>query len=216
MGLIDLRHLPSRLIRVLKTGIRMRLYRAGTGRLGVEAFSFGLRRGFGYCGTLSFGRILDFACDRNRRVGPNQSKRSPKSAKGHILVSRTCTTLGSSPRGWAKAAFDSPPSTKTCLPNAAMACPLRPEGAGPIFWNIYHRRSKVPCRIPEIRLLGVLNGMCSLDILKAAKSPRSFPLTSLPPKMYIVSSTRAAACPSRGTGIYPMHCNSDQVLVWRS
>ena len=32
-----------------------------------------------------------------------------------------------------------PPSTKTREPIDAMACPERAVGAGPIFWNIYHR-----------------------------------------------------------------------------
>lgn len=32
-----------------------------------------------------------------------------------------------------------PPRTNTREPIDAMACPERADGAGPIFWNIYHR-----------------------------------------------------------------------------
>jgi hypothetical protein len=51
----------------------------------------------------------------------------------HAPVSNTCTTDGSSGLVWANAAFDSPPRTITCLPNAAMEWPDLPVGAGPIF-----------------------------------------------------------------------------------
>src|SRR5882757_5961400 len=47
-----------------------------------------------------------------------------------------------------------------------------------------------------------------LDILNAAKSLRSFPSTPRPPNMYITLPTMAAAWPSRGEGMKPMHCNS--------
>jgi hypothetical protein len=35
----------------------------------------------------------------------------------------------------------SPPRTKTRVPDDAMAWPDLPLGAGPIFWNMYHRWS---------------------------------------------------------------------------
>lgn len=85
---------------------------------------------------------------------------------------------------------DSPPNTNTREPEAAMAWPERPLGEGPIFWNMYHRE---------------------LEILNAAKSPKSLPSTPRPPKTYITSSTKAAAWPSRGTGINPMQVNSRHV-----
>lgn len=33
---------------------------------------------------------------------------------------------------------DSPPKTSTLVPIEAIACPDRPLGDGPMFWNIYH------------------------------------------------------------------------------
>ena len=33
---------------------------------------------------------------------------------------------------------DSPPRTNTRVPTAAMRWPDLTEGAGPIFWNMYH------------------------------------------------------------------------------
>ena len=61
-----------------------------------------------------------------------------------------------------------------------MLCPDLGDGEGPIFWNVYHRL---------------------VDILNAAKSPRSAPSSVRPPKIYITSSTIAAAWPSRGAGM---------------
>jgi hypothetical protein len=56
----------------------------------------------------------------------------------HALVSRTWIIPWSSPLVGVK---DSPPRTKTLPPMEAMACPERPLGAGPMFWNMYHRWS---------------------------------------------------------------------------
>lgn len=53
----------------------------------------------------------------------------------------------------------------------------------------------------------------SLVILNAARSPKSLPSTPRPPNMYMTSFTRAAACPSRGLGIKPMHLSSAHVRV---
>jgi hypothetical protein len=61
-----------------------------------------------------------------------------------------------------------------------MLCPERAEGLEPIFWNMYQRRE---------------------EMRKAARSPRSVPSCRRPPKMYMVSLTRAAAWPSRGAGM---------------
>lgn len=35
--------------------------------------------------------------------------------------------------------YASPPRTKTREPKDAMACPERPPGLGPMFWNMNHR-----------------------------------------------------------------------------
>jgi hypothetical protein len=104
---------------------------------------------------------------------------------------------------------DSPPKTNTRVPIEAIACPDRPLGEGPIFWNMYHRWSGMKNfnRVEHQRQLYIL------EILKAARSPRSLPSTPLPPKTYTTSSTRAAAWPSRGDGINPIHCNSDHLRV---
>ena len=81
---------------------------------------------------------------------------------------------------WLVAELGSPPTTTTDWPTAVMLWPERGEGDGPIFWKVYHRR--------EV-------------IRKAAKSPRSAPSSVRPPKMYMTSPTKEAACPSRGTGM---------------
>lgn len=78
------------------------------------------------------------------------------------------------------AELGSPASTTIDLPTVVMLWPDRGEGEGPMFWNVYHLRD---------------------DILKAAKSPKSVPSSVRPPKMYITSPTRAAACPSRAEGM---------------
>lgn len=82
------------------------------------------------------------------------------------------------------ALLGSPARTMICLPTVVMLCPDRGLGLGPMFWKVYHLRD---------------------EIRKAARSPRSVPSSVRPPKMYITSPTRAAACPSRADGIYPMH-----------
>lgn len=98
-----------------------------------------------------------------------------------LAVSKMYTILSSSPlRG---AELGSPAATTICFPNAVMVWPDRGEGAGPMFWKVNHR----------------------LDvILNAARSSRSVPFSVRPPNMYITSLTKAAECPSRGAGIYPM------------
>ena len=47
-----------------------------------------------------------------------------------------------------------------------------------------------------------------LDKFKAVRSPRLVLSMTRPPKTYITSSTRTAACPIRGDGIDPVHCSS--------
>src|SRR6266403_4378428 len=47
-----------------------------------------------------------------------------------------------------------------------------------------------------------------LDKLRAVRSPRLVPSMAYPPKTYITSSTRTAACPARGDGMDPVHCSS--------
>lgn len=61
-----------------------------------------------------------------------------------------------------------------------------------MFWNEYHRL---------------------VVIRNAARSPRSMPSSVRPPKMYMTSLTRAAACPSLGVGMNPMQSNCVQRLV---
>lgn len=84
------------------------------------------------------------------------------------------------------AELGSPAMTIICLPNAVMLCPDLGDGAGPIFWKEYHRR---------------------VEMRKAARSPRSIPSSVRPPKIYITSFTKAAACPSRGVGMNPTQSN---------
>ena len=55
------------------------------------------------------------------------------------LVSNTCTIVGSSGLVGFMNSAPRPPSTKTRGPMDAIACPERGLGAGPIFWNMYHR-----------------------------------------------------------------------------
>jgi hypothetical protein len=55
-----------------------------------------------------------------------------------VLVSNTCMTLRSFSLDGGN---DSPPRTNTLAPTEAMACPERPLGDGPIFWNMYQRWS---------------------------------------------------------------------------
>ena len=90
---------------------------------------------------------------------------------GYLIftVSRTYTRLNS--LGSRGAELGSPARTTICLPYAVMLCPDRGDGAGPMFWKVYH-------------LLDVMR--------KAARSPRSVPSSVLPPKMYMTSLTRAA------------------------
>ncbi len=47
-----------------------------------------------------------------------------------------------------------------------------------------------------------------LDKLRAVRSPSMVPSMARPPKTYITSSTRVAACPARGDGMDPVHCSS--------
>ena len=84
------------------------------------------------------------------------------------------------------AVLGSPPRTTICFLYAVMLWPDRADGDGPIFWNVYQRR---------------------LEILNAARSPRSAPSSVRPPKTYMTSSTIVAAWPSLGAGMYPMQSN---------
>src|SRR6266403_1908224 len=47
-----------------------------------------------------------------------------------------------------------------------------------------------------------------LDKFKAVRSPRLVLSRACPPKTYITSSTRTAACCRRGGGMDPVHCSS--------
>src|SRR6266436_5776459 len=47
-----------------------------------------------------------------------------------------------------------------------------------------------------------------LDKFRAVRSPSRVPLIVCPPKTYITSSTRTAACAKRGDGMDPVHCSS--------
>ena len=62
-------------------------------------------------------------------------------ASKYSLVSRTWIMEGSSGFEGFRDSPPNPPSTNTRDPIDAIACPEREEGAGPIFWNIYHRWS---------------------------------------------------------------------------
>ena len=54
--------------------------------------------------------------------------------------------------------------------------------------------------------LNMLNYL--LDRFKAVRSPNLVPSGESPPKTYITSSMRTAACLLRGDGMDPVHCSS--------
>ncbi len=70
------------------------------------------------------------------------------------------------------------------------------------MWSI----AELDIHFNECMRLNIPNHL--LDKLRAVRSPRLFLSMVYPPKTYIRSSTRTAACLARGDGMDPVHCSS--------